>query len=240
MNKNEFTLRSFNEGGPIEYKRGYTNFAGCKIDLSYKPMIPRKETEFWVKKVVREISRKAGSCYAGKIDILDIFAGSGCIGIAVLKNCPEQCRGAVFAEINPKFIKQIKLNLELNKINSKRYKVIPSDIFRSFKDRRLGWDYIFANPPYIAAKNKHLIQDSVYDFEPHKALFGGKDGLLYIKKLLKGARKYLKKDGKIYLEFDHLQKRGLENLLKRLHYKNYRIYKDQFKKWRYIKIFGKM
>jgi len=214
---------------PIEYKNGYTNFANCKIDLSMKPMIPRKETEFWVKKAIKKI--KNSKLKTHNLNILDIFAGSGCIGIAVLKNCPEQCRRAIFSEIDKKFIKQIKINLKLNKINPKKYKIIQSNIFENVRGK---YDYIFTNPPYIALKNKHLIQKSVYDYEPHSALFGGNDGLLYIRKFLKDAKKYLNKNGKIYMEFDYSQKRELENLLKKLNYKNYRIYKDQFKKWRYV------
>lgn len=220
---------------PIEYKKGYTNFAGCKIDLSLKPMIPRKETEFWVKKAIRQIQNSKLTTH--KLNILDIFAGSGCIGIAILKACPEQCRRVDFAEIDKNFIKQIKINLKLNKINPRKYRVIQSDVFKNIKGSH---DYIFANPPYIALKNKHLIQNSVYDFEPHKALFGGEDGFLYIRKFLEQARKHLNPNGQIWMEFDYLQKRGLEDLLKELNYKNYRIYKDQFKKWRYIKIFGKI
>jgi len=237
MNKNEFTLRSFNEGGPIEYQKGYTNFTGCKIDLSLQPMIPRKETEFWVKKAIREISRKAGSRYAGKINVLDVFSGSGCIGIAVLKNCPEQCRRAIFAEINKNFIKQIKINLKLNKINSDRYRIIQSDIFKNIKEK---YDYIFANPPYVGLDKRHLVQESVLNWEPLIAIFGGEDGLFYIRKFLKDARKYLKKDGKIYIEFDHFRKMELEALLKELKYKNFKFHKDQFKKWRYVIIFSKI
>jgi release factor glutamine methyltransferase len=215
---------------PIEYKKGYTNFANCKIDLSIKPMIPRKETEFWVKKVIQKLSRKTGSRFAGKIDVLDIFAGSGCIGIAILKGLSRVCR-VDFLEIDKNFIKQIKINLKLNKINPRKYRVIQSDIFKNIKG---GFDYIFANPPYIPLKNKHLVQRSVYNFEPHLALFGGEDGLLYIRKFLRNARKFLKKNGKIYMEFDYSQKMELENLLKKLNYKNFRFCKDQFKKWRYV------
>jgi len=83
-------------------------------------------------------------------------------------------------------------------------------------------------------KTCNLLQKSVLDYEPHLALFGGKDGLLYIKKFLRDARKFLKEDGRIYLEFDHLQKQKLENLLKELNYKKYKFYKDQFKKWRFL------
>ena len=219
---------------PIVYKKGYTNFANCKIDLSSKPMIPRKETEFWVEKAIKDVVNVVNVGIVESVKVLDIFAGSGCIGIAILKGLSRACR-VDFSEIDKNSIKQIKLNLKINKINPARYSIIQSDIFRSFKDRNYGkYDYIFANPPYIPLKNRHLVQKSVLDYEPHLALFGGGDGLFYIRKLLKSARRFLKPNGKIYLEFDHLQKNELKKLLKELNYKNYKIYKDQFKKWRWV------
>jgi release factor glutamine methyltransferase len=218
------------DNAPKKYREGYTNFAGCKIDLSIGPLIPRKETEFWVKKIIKDVKLMTFNV----INCLDIFAGSGCIGISILKYIKNS--KVTFAEIDKDLIGQIKSNLKINQNNPKRYRVIQSDIFRSFKDRKLDakFDYIFSNPPYIPLKNKHLVQGSVYDYEPHLALFGGEDGLLYIRKFLKDARKYLKPNGKIYMEFDCLQKRELEELLKELNYTNYKIYKDQFKKWRYV------
>ena len=226
------------DNAPIEYQKGYANFFGCKINLSSKCFIPELETEFWVKKVIEKI-QKPGAKY--QINVLDIFAGSGCIGIAVLKHIKNS--KVVFAEIDKNLIKQIKLNLKLNKIDSRRYRVIQSDIFKGIlresggkqgDSKGIQFDYMFANPPYIPTKNKHLIQDSVYDYEPHLALFGGEDGLLYIRKFLKDARKFLTPGSAIYMEFDHLQKLDLERLLKELYYTNYKIYKDQFKKYRWI------
>lgn len=216
---------------PIEYKKGYKNFLGYKIDLRFRPMIPRKETEFWVKKAIAKI-KKANK----KFVCLDIFSGSGCIGIAILKYIENS--QVVFAEIDKKFIKQIKLNLKINKINPRRYRVIQSDVFKKNKGRlalpKAGFDYIFANPPYVPLRNKHIVQQSVLNYEPLNAVFSGEDGLLLIRKFLKDARKYLKKGGKIYMEFDHLQKRELEKLLEKLNYKNYKICKDQFEKYRWL------
>jgi release factor glutamine methyltransferase len=242
MSKSEFTLHSHvrrGEGGPLDYIRGFSEFLGCKIDLSQKPMIPRPETEFWLKKAIKSINRARR-----EVVCLDIFAGSGCIGIAVLKNCPELCREAVFGEIDKNLVKQIKLNLKINKIPAKRYKVIQSDIFEKIKEKsphlkfKCGdkYDYIFANPPYVAKKRKHLVQKSVLDFEPYKALFGGKDGMFFINKFLKDAKKYLNKNGKIYLEFDSFQKKMIEKLLKQFRYKEFKFYKDQFRKWRWVAI----
>lgn len=220
-----------NENHPIDYIRGFSDFLDCKIDLSMKPMIPRPETGFWTKKAIKKLSRKTGSRFAGKIDILDIFAGSGCIGIAVLKNTKNT--EMVFAEIDKNFIKQIKLNLKINKIPAKKYKIIQSNIFEKIKGR---FDYIFANPPYVAKKRKHLVQKSVLDFESHKALFGGQDGMFFIEKFLRDAENHLNKNGRIYLEFDSFQKKMIEKLLNQFNYKSFKFFKDQFKKWRWAVI----
>ena len=222
---------------PIEYIKGFCEFLGCRIDLSLKPMIPRPETEFWLKKAIKQIKSQKSKVKSQNLDILDIFAGSGCIGIAILKNCPEQCRRAVFSDIDKNFLKQIRINLKLNKIPAGRYKVIQSDIFGQVRDE---YDYIFANPPYVGLDKRHLVQESVLDWEPLIAIFGGEDGLLYIRKFLKQAKKHLKKNGKIYLEFDYLRKKEIGELLSQLKYKNFKFFKDQFHKWRYVIIFGKI
>ena len=213
---------------PSEYKRGYAKFLGCKIDLRFRPMIPRKETAFWVKRVIRDISKKGE-----KFTFLDVFSGSGCIGLSVLKNASKWAKMGLFSDIDKGFVKQAKINLKLNRINPKKYRVIQSDIFSKIKGR---YDYIFANPPYVGLDNRHLVQESVLDWEPLKAIFGGEDGLLYIRKFLKDAIKYLNKDGKIYLEFDHLRKAETEKLLKQLKYRNFTFHKDQFGKWRWVEI----
>src|SRR4030043_545681 len=216
---------------PKEYKRGFKRFLGCKVDLSQKPMIPRLETEFWLKKAIKTINQEKK-----RVVCLDIFAGSGCIGIAVLKNCSELCQRMDFVDIVKDFLKQSKINLDINKISPGKYKIIHSDIFKSregglalhrTEGSGAGYDYIFANPPYVGLDKRHLVQESVLDWEPMIAIFGGEDGLFYIRKFLKDARKHLKRGGKIYLEFDHMRKKETEELLRQLKYKNYKFHKDQ-------------
>lgn len=215
------------EGEPVDYLIGFVDFAGCNIDLSFKPLIPRPETEFWTQKAIEDIQ----SSPKRKIDIqcLDMFAGSGCIGIAVLKKIAKAY--VDFAEKEKSFIRQIFLNLKKNKLSKQRFSVICSDVFVEIEGT---YDYIFANPPYIAQKREKNVQSSVLTYEPKDALFAGKDGLKYIKSFLKGAKDYLAKNGKIYLEFDSPQRKEVNGLLKEYNYSSWQFHKDQYNKWRFV------
>src|SRR3989344_4016913 len=142
-------IERLKKGEPLGYVIGFTDFLGCKIDVSKKPLIPRPETEFWTQGAIEKIYSDSRSFGNRSIRVLDIFAGSGCIGISIMR----QIKGlhVTFAEKAEKLIKQIKTNCKLNNIPKTQYKVIQSDIFLNVKGR---FDYIFANPPYIPKNRK--------------------------------------------------------------------------------------
>jgi len=202
-------------------------FLNCKIDLSKKVFKPRIETEYWVGKAIKDI--RMFKC--SNVRVLDVFAGTGCIGIAVLKNIKNS--QVDFVENSKEATEQIKINLKLNKIEQKRYEIFQSNLFEKLKKRR--YNFIFANPPYVALDRIKEVQKEVLEREPKEALFGGRDGMFWIKKFLKKAKKYLKKNGKIFMEFDPKQKVGIKKILKKEKLK-FQFKKDQFKKFRWLKI----
>jgi release factor glutamine methyltransferase len=212
-------------GEPLDYVIGFTEFLGCKIDLSQKPLIPRPETEYWVGQVMKKLSPK------NQVHILDMFAGSGCIGISIMRHMKHVT--CDFADVHRPFLAQVKINCKLNKVPAKKYRVIHSDIFSNIQHK---YDYIFANPPYIPTTKKHNIQASVLTYEPRKALFGGTDGLWYIKRFLAVAKKHLNTRGNICIEFDSPQKRAIETMLKKYGYTTWEFHRDQYGKWRWVVI----
>lgn len=166
---------------------------------------------------------------SGEVNILDIFSGSGCIGIALLKNLPDAL--VDFGEKDPLLVKQIEKNLEINNIEKERANVFETDVFANIPPKK--YDFIFANPPYISHDRKHQVARPVIEHEPHLALFADDDGLFFIKKLLDEARNFLTFDGKMFIEFDQWQKEKIEELVKESKFEGV-FWRDQNDKWRVV------
>lgn len=207
---------------PEEYIKGYKYFLGIKIDLSLRPLIPRDETEYWVSSILKEI-KKGAKC-------LDLFSGSGCIGVSVLKNIEDSC--VDFGEIEDKFIEQIKINL--NGFNKNRYRIIKTDIFLNIKNK---YDYILANPPYVAEERIKEVGKDVLEFEPRVALFSGKKGMNAIIELINKGYNYLNENGLLVIEHDESQKEAIEELILKNKYSRFEFCKDQFDQYRFVKIY---
>jgi len=240
------------------------DFLNCKIDVSKRVFIPRIETEFWIKKAITELKIEHPFHGYPKLKILDLFAGSGCIGIAILKNIKNS--QVDFVDIDKRTIEQTKINLKLNKILKTRYRIYKSNtelpkeakvkmrtlfsspLFEKLKNRK--YDYIFANPPYVAKERIKEVDEEVLRTEPWISFFAGRGGLFHIKKFLKEAKNHLKKKGVIYLEFDSKQKEEIEKILKIMGLgaraqlgravggleSDFQFKKDQFKKYRWLRI----
>lgn len=81
--------------------------------------------------------------------ILDLFAGSGSLGIECLSRGAKK---AIFVENNSEAFKVIQNNLENLKINENDYLIIKNDAskFLSVNTTGLKIDIIFADPPYLS------------------------------------------------------------------------------------------
>lgn len=193
-------LKKLEDGEPLAYLIGWTPFLNTRIYLDSKPLIPRPETEYWVSKAIEEI-RKVESP-----TILDLCAGSGCIGVSVLKEIPDS--KVDFVEIDPMHHDTIKKNIIENDIDISRTNIFEGDLFQNIKGE---YDFILSNPPYID-KDLNRIDKSIMENEPSIALYGGKDGIEIIERILKESPKYLKLGGTLYIEHEPEQVSRLNGL----------------------------
>lgn len=183
---------------PEAYRIGWVPFIHTKIWLDSRPLIPRPETEYWVEKVIEEIKHKRN------LKVLDLCAGSGAIGVAILKEIPDAQVNFVEKEI--RHHSTIEKNLRENGLESASWRILGGDLFQNVTDK---YDVILTNPPYINPEKLERVQKSVLDYEPHEALMGGEDGMETIKRILEDAPYYLNPDGLLFIEHEPEQAREI-------------------------------
>lgn len=177
-------------GVPLAYLIGHVPFLSATIYLDSHPLIPRTETEFWVEKAIADIRKFPNP------KVLDLCAGSGCIGIAVLKALAEA--SVDFAEIDVAHHETIRKNREQNSIDASRGHIYGGNLFELITDM---YDVILSNPPYIDA-SAGTVDEQVFHNEPHGALFGGHLGLELIERIIAEAPTHLTPNGRLYIEHE--------------------------------------
>lgn len=197
-------------GEPLAYIIGVLPFHQATIYLDSHPLIPRTETEYWLGEIIPHIHKYAEK--HTRVRILDLCAGSGCIGISVLKEIPTIC--VDFAEIDASHHPTIQKNIMANNIETSRTHIYGGDLFHECPHT---YDFILTNPPYID-KTLSRVEKSVTMYEPERALYGGKNGLEIIERILNDALHYLVKHGTLVIEHEPEQAKrileiGLENSL---------------------------
>lgn len=207
------------EGEPLEYLLGEVMFAGAKVDLSLRPMIPRPETEFWVKDAIEKILSTRREYV---LRTLDLFSGSGCVGLAVLKNVPEAT--VDFIELDQKLKEQIEISVLKNNIKKTRARILTGDTWEGAQGT---YDVIFAVPPYVPLSMKEEVMEELFAEDP-LSFFDKEDGFYYHKEILSKAKSYLKDKGELYLEFDITQREKIEELAKGHGWQNIHFLKDPY------------
>lgn len=178
-------------GEPLAYVIGWIPFLGLTIHLDSRPLIPRPETEWWTEKLIHELQQTYGT---NEFRLLDLCAGSGAIGLAVLKAFPHA--QVSFGELEEAHAALIRKNIETNNLPDADIRA--SDLFASFEGET--FDVIVTNPPYIPEGRE--LPSSVTLYEPSVALYGGDDGLSLIRRIVKEARNHLRPDGSLWIEAD--------------------------------------
>lgn len=179
-------------GEPYEYVLGNADFLDTKIDLSYKPMIPRPETAFWVKRAIEELKTKEGN-----LRLADTFSGAGNVGVALLKHLPNAT--VDFSELDPNLKLQIEKNILINDIDPNRTRVITASDIQELTGK---YDAIFAVPPYVPYEALPDLDPEMIEHEPHLAFFAHDDGHEFHKILVEKAYNLLNEGGTLYMEAD--------------------------------------
>lgn len=200
---------------PIQYILGKAHFYGLEFEVNENTLIPRPETEELVEWIVKKNEFK------GKIKILDIGTGSGCIAISLAKNLPD---AEVFAiDVSEKALETAKKNAFTNEVN---VVFMQRDILKT-EDLEQNFDLIVSNPPYVRNLEKDEIKKNVLEYEPHLALFvEDDDALLFYRKISELAQKNLKENGTLYFEINQYLGTEMIDLLETKNFNEIELRKD--------------
>lgn len=208
---------------PVAYLIGKAWFFSLELHVNHDVLIPRPDTETLVEHVIQRVRNTPGWETPG---VLDLCTGSGCIAIALAKNIAAA--HIVATDISAAALKVATQNAE--KIGVKdRVDFLEGDLFGALASLAppRQFEVIISNPPYIASADIEKLEPTVRDHEPRLALDGGPDGLDFHRRILAGAREWLKPGGIIIGEIAYDQGEKATELYKNTPWlENVRLIRD--------------
>lgn len=215
-------ISKLNQGIPVQYIVGTTDFYGNIMKVNKDVLIPRFETEELVSRTILRLKNKKD------LDIVDLGTGSGCIAITLAK---ELSCFMDAVDISKEALEVAKQNAVDNNVIINFYQ---GDMLEPLSKK---YDCIISNPPYIAYNEE--IMEIVKSNEPHIALYAEKDGLEYYEKILSNVSEYIKKGGLIAFEIGYKQAKRIEEIAHKYLDCDVVVEKDLQEKDRFIFIYIK-
>ena len=176
---------------PIAKIVGEKEFYDVKFKTTQDTLDPRPETETLI-----ELVREYYTNTLQPLKILDLGAGTGCIGITLLKLYANA--SCCFVDISPKALDVAKKNAQIHKVDTQSQFIVSN----WFQNVNGDFDVIVSNPPYVETEYP-LDKSTLYD--PAIALFAGADGMDAYRAILPNVSKYLQPDGLLFIEIGFCQ-----------------------------------
>ncbi len=240
------------KGKPIQYVTNSSWFMGREFLVNESVLIPRPETEELVQWIIEDSKSKIQSpspvIAAGipqstqRMRVLDIGAGSGCIGLSLARLLPEAV--VTCADVSKEAIEVLKTNIEWVLTANEKKKGIDNITLKTLdflnetqRNKQLGrYELIVSNPPYIPMSEKVNMHKNVKDHEPSVALFvPDNDALVFYRAIAAFGKEHLSSNGYIYCELDTGHAEECKVLFEEQGYKDVKIKKDMHGNWRMLK-----
>ena len=189
------------DGEPLVYILGTQEFMGIEFNVNRNVLIPRQDTETLVEAVLGHIKSDGAT-------VLDIGCGSGCVGLSVAYHNPRVYTRGI--DISAGAIEISRENAEKLGL-VERADFIHADILSEHLKGK--YDVIVSNPPYIRSSEIEGLQAEVKVFEPHLALDGGEDGLVFYRRIVKEAKSLLNAEGMLAFEVGYDQAEDVAALM---------------------------
>ena len=209
-------------GEPLQKILGMTEFYSHPFRVAPGVFIPRPETERLVEEAVPLVAPEDHRLLAPVA--LEIGCGSGIIGISLALEVP---RLTVYAsDINPLAVDLAGRNAHLLGVDA-RVRVQAGSRFDPFERHLKGHvDLVISNPPYVRREDIAGLDVEVADHDPHEALDGGPDGLVFYRALASEMGDWLRPGGYVAVEIGDGQGADVEGIFAASGGVDIRIIKD--------------
>ena len=193
-------------GKPLAYITKKKEFYSREFFVDKNVLVPRPETEILVEEALNILAKRKDI-----MGILDMGTGSGAIGLTIAQ---RTFKHVVCVDVSEKALGVARINAHTMGI-SNHAQLICSNLFGGIREGT-QFDMILANLPYVADEEWGSLMADVRDFEPRKALCGGKGGTEIYQEFLRSAPLYLRNEGHVLCEVGgyrqaHMMKSILES-----------------------------
>ena len=192
-------------GEPVAYITGAWEFYGVPMEITRDVLIPRPDTELMAEAAIALFTGRNG-----RPRILDLCAGSGCVGCALAVHMPGA--KVVLVDNDRKALSVCRRNVQKNRLDT-RAMCIEADVTKKPPMLLGKFDLITCNAPYVPTAELETLDISVRAYEPWQALDGGPDGLDIIRPVIALWKSVLKDSGTIMLEIGEGQFEAVRGLL---------------------------
>jgi release factor glutamine methyltransferase len=198
-----FLIRRRLKHEPLQYITGTQEFWSLAFKVNPHVLIPRPETEI----LVDQALTLSKSFHEAPLHILDLGTGSGVISVSMAKEVPE---ALIFAtDISEEALIVARGNARNHHVLD-RITFLRGDLFEPLMPEKPIFHLIASNPPYVCTHEIQGLFPEVALHEPKMALDGGKDGMHFLKKIIRQAPRFLRPGGWLLLEMSPYQ---VENAL---------------------------
>jgi release factor glutamine methyltransferase len=196
---------------PVAYLVGKAWFFSLEFVVTRDVLIPRPDTETLVEFVIQHARQRAEWSGPSVPAVLDLCTGSGAIAVTLAKRLATAAVTAT--DLSAKALAVAKENAVLHGV-AERVSFFEGDLFAPLEGEAAPtlFHVIAANPPYIPTADVAGLPAGVRDHEPRMALDGGRDGLEFHRRIVEGAKRFLRPEGLLIQEMQFDQGAALQGI----------------------------
>lgn len=185
---------------PVAYLTGHKEFWSLDFEVNPTVLIPRPESELLVEESLRWISQ-----WTRPVTPVELGTGSGAVAVSLVKSLAiEKPVNFLATDISWTALRTAAQNAGRHGL-SDSIDWVQGNWLEPFSHKRRWIDLLVSNPPYISEMELFHLPATVKEYEPIRALLGGRDGLEAIRMIFGQAAQHLKKGGRLVLEIGETQ-----------------------------------